>query len=49
LLEATVRETNIVVRYGGDEFLLICPEPNGETGTIKVRILQAMVNQEEMG
>jgi len=49
LLEETVRETDIVVRYGGDEFLLICPETNGETETIRERILQAMVSQEGMG
>lgn len=49
MLEETVRETDIVVRYGGDEFPLICPETNGEIETIKERILQAMVNQEGMG
>ena len=49
LLEETVRETDIVVRYGGDEFLLICPETDGETETIKERILEALVNQEGMG
>jgi len=49
LLEETVRETDIVVRYGGDEFLLICPETNGEIEAIKKRILQAMTNQEAIG
>ena len=49
LLKETVRETDIVIRYGGDEFLLICPETDGETEAIKKRILEAMANEETIG
>ena len=33
------READILVRYGGDEFLVILPETNGETDVVKERIL----------
>jgi diguanylate cyclase (GGDEF)-like protein len=42
LLMETVRESDIVVRFGGDEFLLILPETNAEINTAKDRILKAM-------
>ncbi len=41
-LVETLRESDIVVRYGGDEFLIILPETNGETEIAKDRIIEAM-------
>jgi len=37
-LRQAVRETDIVIRYGGDEFLLILPETDGESNIVKQRI-----------
>jgi diguanylate cyclase (GGDEF)-like protein/PAS domain S-box-containing protein len=37
-LREAVRESDIVIRYGGDEFLLILPETDGESDVVKRRI-----------
>ena len=42
LLAETVRESDIVVRYGGDEFLVILPETDGETEVCRDRISGAI-------
>jgi len=39
LIQDNVRDADILVRYGGDEFLVILPETNGETKLVKDRIL----------
>ncbi len=45
LLRKAVRDIDIVVRYGGDEFLVILLETNGEVDTVKRRIAKKITLQ----
>ena len=45
LLHAQVRETDIIVRYGGDEFLVMLIETNGQTEAVKERIQDALAQR----
>jgi len=47
VIQRSVRASDILVRYGGDEFLVILSETNGETALVKNRIL-AEVAQRNM-
>jgi len=44
LIQNNIRDADILVRYGGDEFLVILPETNGETDLVRERI-QTEVSQ----
>jgi len=48
-LREAVRETDIVIRYGGDEFLVILLETDGESGVVKQRIAKniALCNKKD--
>ncbi len=39
LLQGAVRGEDFVIRYGGDEFLIVLPETDGETNVVETRIL----------
>jgi len=45
VLTSTVRDSDYVVRYGGDEFLLMLLETNGETPRVRDRIIDEMARR----
>jgi diguanylate cyclase (GGDEF)-like protein/PAS domain S-box-containing protein len=47
VLRHNVRDADILVRYGGDEFLVILPETDGETEVVKGRILAEVAKRNE--
>jgi diguanylate cyclase (GGDEF)-like protein/PAS domain S-box-containing protein len=44
----SVRDSDIVIRYGGDEFLVLLVETDGETEIVKERIRTEMLQQGQM-
>jgi len=48
IIQGSIRDTDILVRYGGDEFLVILPETNGETDIVRERILAEVARRNEV-
>ncbi len=49
LLASQVRESDIVVRYGGDEFLVMLIETNGQAEAVEARIQEAVAERNKTG
>ncbi len=48
-LSATLRESDIIVRYGGDEFLVILTEPDAEIEAVAERVRAAICDNDVLG
>jgi diguanylate cyclase (GGDEF)-like protein/PAS domain S-box-containing protein len=47
VIQGSIRDSDVLVRYGGDEFLVILPETDGESVVVKSRILAEVAQRNE--
>ena len=45
ILQHNVRNSDVIARYGGDEFLVVLPETDGETELVEERILAEVAHR----
>jgi diguanylate cyclase (GGDEF)-like protein len=47
VLKKEVRDTDFVIRYGGDEFLIVLPETSNEADAVVQRVREALARRNE--